>query len=337
MPDRSFPEFPFNAIVAIAFALALAGAAYLLTGLLGQDFRLWWEARDWSPAECTVLRPESAEGGFAYGYQWNGRRYESSGVGIGGGPTGTTPSAGNSDIGGKLPCWVNPRNPAQSLLDRSYEGWWWLPGSWTLAALLMLSALRGITDIWRWLSFRSDPPLTWAEWFRSFRQGDAWLFSLAGFSCLIAGILMLWFFTVAPWWDWRRAQHWVPTPCVIVEGRVHYVAGSFRTKGRYVMDIAFEYESSGKRYVSTTYSPWHAGHTDWLLSPPRTVVNGKIVEDTREFALGTPHTCQVSPEHPEQAFMYWEFWEEAYLVGSFGPILTVLGLLILGARPRSGR
>lgn len=100
------------------------------------------------------------------------------------------------------------------------------------------------------------------------------------------------------------------------------------------MHLAFEYFRGGHRYVSHTHSPWHLSHTEWLIEPPREVKNGKIIERTKDLALGSRHICYVRPDHPQEAFFSRVWWEGAYLTAAIGPALCLLGLIAMAARPR---
>jgi hypothetical protein len=317
------------------FFIPVLVIAVLLSRTLGDDFLLWWTARDWSPARCTVLRADSNSNVASYRYDFGGTGYESSAIGVE--TEGFAASlARTTPVGAELDCWVNPRDPLQALLDRDYVGWWWLPCIWSLAALMFLSVLMQIPSFWRWLTYSPEPPLTWGEWLSSYFQREAKWSTLIGATCLAPGLWATQFLTIAPWLDWQQAKSWVETPCTVTAGPVRYHS-SRRGTGVYLMDMAFQYERDGKWRVSTTYSPWHAGATDWVLAPPRRVENNEIVELNADYALDTRHTCYVSPTNPEKAFMYRDWWQGWYLVGAFGPVLVMIGLVVLAARPRGGK
>lgn len=334
MRRRTFPKFPLDVIAGFGLGLVIVGAAAAFTlSPLGENFRLWWQARDWPAARCQVVRPLMHEEGLLYHYEYNGRRFQGSRIDID--DRGELRASLRATAAGvELDCWVDPRNPARVLLSKSYDGWWWVPGAWGVGAFLSLAALRGFGDIWRWLIFKPDPPLTWAEWLRSFYQGHAWGPTLIGLCGLVPGLLAVKLMTFDPYWNWRRAQQWEETPCTVVEGEIRWHGGGKYGRSWQAMHLAFEYFRGGNRYVSHTHSPWRVSHTEWLIDPPREVKNGKNIERTQDLALGTRHTCYVSPDNPQEAFFSRVWWEGAYLTAAIGPALCLVGLLALAARPR---
>lgn len=253
--SRVHPPFPFSALAGFGFALAVVGAVAALTVFLIDDWLTWWHARTWDGVPCAMSAAASAGSPATLRYRWQGIEHESSPARIGNdrpilhSPAGAAPQT----------CWVDPADPAHVLIDRSYEGWWWLPVLWSVAALLLLSSVRGLREILRWACFRPDPPLTWHEWAQTFHRHGAWRMTALGGAFLLPACAATWALTVLPWWNWHRAQSWSASTCVMVEGRVRHSIGRFGVRGGDVMDAAFAYQADGRQYVSHTYSPWRAG------------------------------------------------------------------------------
>jgi hypothetical protein len=332
MATGSAPPFPAEHIAWFGLACAVAGAAALLTHFNGNDLRLWWSARHWAAAQCTLVRLEPD---VLYRYQANGKTYESGALEIGSAPGEITGAVSGKQPGAVLNCWFNPSRPGQSLLSREYEGWWWLPGAWLLAAFLLLSTLPPLLrGLWAWLVYKPDPPLTWAQWFATFYQDGAWAYSIIGLCCLIPGLTATKFMTIDTWWNWFQAQNWKPTECTITRSAVRgWSGGSGRERtGGYILETAFTYEFDGKTYTGSEYSPWRLGKIDWLLQSSRREGPGSIAELLERLAPGSRQTCYVSPRDPRRAYLSRGKDPFGTYVSCIGPFLSLLGLVILCAR-----
>ena len=107
-------------------------------------------------------------------------------------------------------------------------------------------------------------------------------------------------------------------------------AGSGRdATGGYVLSIAFRYTVAGREYTSDTYAPWRLGGTEWLLQKSHA---SEMEEMQKRFAVGTRHTCYVSPREPEMAYLSRARNNYATYVSAIGPFITLLGLIILASR-----
>lgn len=319
---RSPGSFPSDLVSFFALAFAVAVAAVVLTYYFGADLLLWWRARNWASATCTVVRVEPA---LAYRLEVDGRAYESGRIDIGGSPM---LPVGSVQVGSKLPCFYDPANPSNAVLDREYEGWWWLPGLWALALFLVLSTAPSLmVALWRWATYRPEPPLTWEQWFATFYLDGAWMYSVIGLAALLPGLAMLWFLTARPWWNWYEASKWSALQCVMT----HSASGDDATGG-YLLDIEYQYEFQGKKYIGTAYSPWRLGGTEWLL---RSSHASGIEEMQQKFAPGTRLPCYVSPSDPRRAYLSRDRAGYATYVACIGPFLTLLGLIVLCSRRHS--
>ncbi|MBL8175482.1 MAG: DUF3592 domain-containing protein [Bryobacterales bacterium] len=327
MAQAPATSFPGELFAFFGLSCAVAGAAVLLTSYLGQDFLAWWKARQWTVGQCTVVRSDPS---LLYRLTVKGMEYDSGRIGIG--DWQSVYQLGDPQVGERLACYYNPASPAESVLTRDYAGWWWLPGAWLLAAFMMLSTAPGLLiGLWRWAIHRPDPPLTWAEWLSTFYRNGAWSMSLVGFAALLPGLAMIWFMTVAPWWNWRQAQSWQPTPCEMTRSEVrNWSAGSGRdATGGYVMDIAFRYSFGGKEYGAATFSPWRLGGTEWLLQSTRTEQVEALLQ---KYAVGTQHTCYVSPLQPWRAYLSRDRSGFGTYVSAIGPFLALVGWVVICSR-----
>lgn len=213
----------------------------------------------------------------------------------------------------------------------------WLYPAWGLALLLNLGALRGVRKIWQWLRFRPDPPLGWGEWFASLFTRRALGYTIVGLGAILPGLLATKAMSVDPWLNWWRAQSWPQSSCVIVEGSTYTTRGSnIWSKRHTYMRLAFTYDRAGQRHVRQTYSPWRVGGTEWLIDPPREMIDGKPVDLTGDFPLGSVHRCYVAP-NGRQAFLERRRWPGGYAIAALGPAFVLFGMLVIAARPRSGQ
>lgn len=218
---------------------------------------------------------------------------------------------------------------------RDYAGWWWIPGAWLLAAFLLLTTLPPLCrDLWAWLVYRPDPPLTWAQWFATFYRGHAWAHTVIGLCCLLPGLALTKFATFDTWWNWYRAQSWETTTCTITRSVIRsWGAGSGRgAAGGYFLDLAFTYEHAGKTYTGERYSPWRMGNTDWILQSSRREGPGSIAELQQRFAEGSRHACFFSSTEPRHSYLSRDRIPYGIYVACIGPFLCLLGLTVLCAR-----
>ena len=102
------------------------------------------------------------------------------------------------------------------------------------------------------------------------------------------------------------------------------------------MRLAFTYDRAGERHVRQTYSPWRVGGTEWLIDPPREMIDGKPVDLSDRFPLGSVHRCYIAPDGT-QAFVDRGLWPGGYAIAALGPALVLFGMLVIAARPRSGQ
>lgn len=323
---RSPGTFPSDLVSFFALSFAVAVAAVVLTYYFGADLLLWWKARNWAPAQCTVVQVEPS---LVYRLEAGGRVFEAGRIDIGG--SAMLP-VGSVEVGSKLTCFYDPANPADAVLDREYEGWWWLPGLWALALFMVLSTGPSLAvALWKWATYRPEIPLTWGEWFATFYRDGAWMYSVIGLAALLPGLAMVWFLTARPWWNWWQASQWPETQCEMVRGEVRtWSGGSGRDRtGGYILDIEFRYEVHGRTFTATTYSPWRLGGTEWLLQSSR--AEG-IAELQQKFAPGTRLPCYVSPSDPQRAYLSRDRAGYATYVSCIGPFLVLLGLIVLCSR-----
>jgi hypothetical protein len=232
--------------------------------------------------------------------------------------------------------WVNPANPREALLDRSLEAAELLVfAPAVLAVVMFLCALPMAPKFWLWLTYRPDPPLSWAEWFGSFYQNSNWMFTMGAALFMIPGLLLLKPLTISPWLNWWRCQRWVETTCVMTKNSLRGVtmgSGS-RASSTTVIEIEYEYDHGGHRYRGTRFSPWSTPGTDWLL---QSADSSKIKTMLESVEVGSRRPCYVNPADPGQAFLMRVRDPFAFIGSAVAPVLLAMGWFILLVRPRNG-
>ena len=132
--------------------LMLAAGLVPLTVFFLAPVRNSWKARRWDPASCTIVNARVVSSGESGSYIEVTYRYRRGDVGY----TGTR---ANFDVGGSsahedsqrvvdrlvpgrsVPCWVDPRQPDQSVLDRRITGDTWLS---SVAGIFVLFGALGL-------------------------------------------------------------------------------------------------------------------------------------------------------------------------------------------------
>lgn len=317
MAASTIPPFPWQGLVYAAFACAVTGAALLFTKGFGDDWQKWWSARNWPAVTCRVVQVEPQ---LRYQYRSaDGQTHESGAIGIHDIPPAEI--LDGKGPGAELPCFVNPADPRQAWLDRDFAGWWGLPGAWVLAAFLLIVSIPGfLADFWTWATFREN--ITWAEWLATFYSPKALLTTVAGIALILPGLAATKWITFDPWWNWWRAQTWTEGECEVTKSVIHFWSGGsgrHRTGGWW-REVAFRYEYGGKPYQNTHYSPWRLGRVEW--------------ESAQSLDVGERKPCFISPDDPSRAYMWREMSKGAYVAGALGPLLMLVGWVILCVRPR---
>ena len=85
--------------------------------------------------------------------------------------------------------------------------------------------------------------------------------------------------------------NWVPTPCVIVDSEIRDAPN-----GSYSLTVRYRYETGGKTYVSTGYSPDNDHHTFDSVSERAPLL--------ATYEKGASATCFVNPADPAQAVLH---------------------------------
>lgn len=209
-------------IVCAAFALAFGGVGLMAIWQLGAIGHAAWQARHWEPVPIEVLeaslqarRDHDGDTTSAvqarYRYEWQGRSYESSQVGLPGGLTSDNFDPWHQDWAERLNrardsserllAWVDPQQPSRAVLDRAVR---WRQLLFLLPFAIVFSLVGVGAVAAGWLMMRNQPamPAAVTQRQRSPRHQALGAWCIAIFWCGIA-------FPVAGlFWTGRNMPGW---------------------------------------------------------------------------------------------------------------------------------
>jgi hypothetical protein len=266
-------------LVACSFHMLLVIAPLGIAGWATYTAVRWSLARTWPAVPCVItsslVNEVSRDNPYvfrvAYRYsragEWyDGRTYREEYRG--------SPNIAEADalarafpIGAQRVCYVNPRNPAEAVLEHENV---WIAALLAAVMWLIVAGLKSLLN--------------------PFRRGVM----ARGLFLIVLGLGCYGFFFGLPLSRGLRSLGWRPTRCVVQSGQVrsttHHGAISITI---YRPDVIYQYEVNGVSYRANTYnasdvgSPWYYG--------ARGVV--------RHHAPGLQTTCFVDPADPSAAVM----------------------------------
>ncbi|MFT3869096.1 MAG: DUF3592 domain-containing protein [Nibricoccus sp.] len=193
-------------------------------------------------------------------------------------------------IGSQVPCWVNPRDRAESVLMRKSP----------FGALLVLFPLifvavgaGGLWGIWFWrkkleTEDGSTIPISNKE-----RNTGKSRFVMAGFFSifLLVGLGIGYSFFLRPVFQIAAARDWTAVPCQILSSRVRTHSDS--DGSTYSVDIVYRYTHQNRTYTSNRYHFFTGSSSGY---------DGKA-EAVRQYPAGVQRTCYVDPAQPSSAVL----------------------------------
>jgi hypothetical protein len=328
------------------FLLFPAGLGLLVAGLAVRPLWRTVQVYGWAPAECTVAsssveeHPEAARAGeefrfvVSYDYSFGGQTHAAS--------TYSRGYSGSSDLtasrrlarryrpGARVPCWVDPRDPAAAMLVR--------PSPWTaplfLAVCLLFAAVGagGIVLVWKPPHGRPSDLLipSLASRTPHGRQGRR---LLLGAALALFGFSIAWLVFGRPAARLLAARSWPARPCVVRASQVRMHPGG---KGgpTYSVDILYSYTVDDHTYESNRY--------DFLGGSS----SGRAAKDeiVARYPPGARAECYADPADPEEAVLSRR-WSPSFLVGLLPLAVGLAGTIgfvkamrtgVSGASGRSG-
>ncbi|HET6407835.1 MAG TPA: DUF3592 domain-containing protein [Chthoniobacteraceae bacterium] len=220
-------------------------------------------------------------------------------------------------VGTTATCYVNPRDPEESVLRR---GPLWVLALLILPLALLGVGLGGLIGIWRGkrgIGVSGHRRHTSTKEF-----GTVGKLLFFGLFALVGGILTF-FLVVVPLRKYFAARNWPETPCEILSSSVASHSGK-KGSTTYSVDITYRYQVAGRDYWSDTYSLMSGS------SSGRTSKENEVAK----FPAGSRAVCYVNPEDPTDALLNrgLSWWLALGLIPT--PFLAV-GLIGLGSVARS--
>jgi hypothetical protein len=321
MPSRR------NAFVLFCF-LAMFGAALLA---LAPDFFAALRSYTWQRTPCVVEKSKVVEQPFSrtvmhyvasveYRYEFGGRKFVSKRYTTGKrqGSTDVSRAVRAVEIlapGTAAICYVNPRDPAEAVLERG-ELW----GGIFLLTPFLIWGLMFHEAIFGWIGQRrarrlalKDVPLS--ERNEALRFDGRWiLFGVLGF---VMGGFFLGFCLVAPLRAWSGAREWVRTEAVVTQCEM--VRESGQHGPTYSLRLVYDYDFGGRHY--------RADRKSFGTGIDEPVVD--LSSWAAAHPAGTRVECFVNPRKPSEAVLEREL-KIGWISLLLGGMMLLLGMTMTG-------
>jgi hypothetical protein len=288
-------------ILGTVFFLFFGGLGLLFTVLLAKQLYRDAQTYRWPGVPCVILESGVNDRGgnspyvvhVRYQYDWNGSSRSSQQF--------ATQTKAFSDYSKaqrlldrfrsdtKSICYVNPRNPADAILQRT-PLW---SGFLIFLPLTFLAIGVGVIYlIWR----KSPPSNPSAPNVARAQAVHGHKFAFGFFALfLVVGRVVFYFLMVLPALKTIEARKWNPVPCTIISSRVQSHSSDDGTT--YSVDILYSYEIDGREYKANRYR-FLGGSTSGRKGKQK-VVN--------QHPPGSRKICYVNPRDPTDAVLYRGF------------------------------
>lgn len=232
--------------------------------------------------------------------------------------------------GVQVPCWFNPENPSESVLQRNNP----LQGLVFLFPLIFVAVgAGGIWAVWFWRGKQTNPADTTVQPISNRTQprgAGRWGMGLFFSIFLLVGVGTGYGFFVRPVLKIVAAQRWTSVPCEILSSRVK--TNSDSDGNTYSVDIVYRYTYQDRTYTANRYHFFTGSSSGY---------KGKA-QVVRRLPSGSRATCFVNPSDPTEAVlergatsMLWFGLIPLVfaLVGFFGLLSTIRGKTLTTPRP----
>jgi hypothetical protein len=190
--------------------------------------------------------------------------------------------------GNRVPCWVNPSNSEDAVLQRKSRA----TGLIVLFPLIFVAIGGiGIWSMWRRTTkadVGEDKPISSRS--KNTRMGRLVMASFFGVFLLV-GCGVTYAIFVGPMLKIPAARNWTQVPCEIVSSRVK--TNSDSDGNTYRVDVVYRYTYQGRTYTSNRYH---------FATGSSSGYQGKA-EAARKFPSGSQATCYVDPASPAEAVL----------------------------------
>jgi hypothetical protein len=306
----------FASVILLAF---LVGGSFFLV-FLRIEFSREMAPYFWQATPATVIASSVEDSGddenpyrwsLSYRYSFEGRDY------IGSQPSLTPRTSANYDevqrkviahpTGSTLRCWVNPKWPDESVVERRSP-------LYLLFALLPLLFVviggGGLYFLWR--GEKPEPETVSISKKAREAKGAYFMPIVLGLIFVAVGGGLFIAIGVVPAVRLVRAASWIETPCTILSSTVRSYSSDDGTT--YKADILYEYQAESLVLRSNRYD--FANFSSSGYEAKREIVD--------RYQPGSRSVCYVDPDDPTWAVLNRDF-RPAYLVGLFPLVFLLVG------------
>ncbi|MBI9077454.1 MAG: DUF3592 domain-containing protein [Desulfatibacillum sp.] len=277
-----------------------------------------YQTRSWEQTPCLITdsRVDVVGDGYefrvGYQYSFQGRHWSSYQYRLGDKATFDKVAEADSlarkySPGSEAVCYVNPRQPGQSILAHNSLG----QGFMIFLPLIFVAIGLGVMiSAWTGSSKPKREPRSKAD------SGDSWKgrLGLAGFFSIffLAGALIAYFFFLPALIGSLTSGDWTETECTILSSRVKTHDGD--DGDTYSVDILYTYNADGQELRSNRYG---------FIGGSSSGYSGKM-EIVRRYPPGSRATCYVNPNDHKDAVLTTSLGGEA-LFGLIPLIFMMVG------------
>lgn len=188
-------------------------------------------------------------------------------------------------IGSKIDCFVNPANPSQSIVARTY------PTSlklWSLLPFVLLTfSLAAFVKVLWYIAFH-EQAVTKTRNTVGLAPSDRVKTSIAGLLFLGLGVFFAYLVIVRPLNTAYQIRQWQPASCDVQSMSINDNKNG--TSWNTHVDVLYHYEFENDKYQSTVYQPEHT-------------ITASDDDAVEVLAPGNQTTCYVNPRNPAEAVM----------------------------------
>ncbi len=298
-----------GALVAIPFFAVFLAAGLFFEGLIAREFLRTLRTYSWERVECAIessrVLDQNEQGQptsefqieIEYTYSLKGQSYTSRQFAL---QPKSYSDYGEAQrlvlryaAGSKAPCFVNPSDPAQAVLQR---GSLWSGFALLFPLIFVAIGGGGIFFSVRGLIRRRTPELESAPArpkALSERGGAAGRRVLVLFFgvFLAVGLAVSYFMTLRPLWGVLAARAWQKTPCTVLASSVRSHSSDDGTT--YSINILYSYEVAGREYKANRHS-FMGGSSSG---------HDRKAAVVRRYPPGLKTFCYVDPRDPTEAVL----------------------------------
>jgi len=193
-------------------------------------------------------------------------------------------------IGKCVPCWVNPNDPAEAVLQRKN------PATALIVLFPLIFVAVGVIGIWAMWRTKGAPNADAASAtpissrVKGFKSGR-WLKAVFFALFLLIGAGVGWAIFVGPLLRIVASRAWIAVPCEVVSSRVK--THSSDDGSTYSVEVVYRYVYQGRTYRSNRRQFMTGSSSGY----------GAKAEAVRRLGPGTQLTCYVDPQEPAEAVL----------------------------------